>query len=403
MIEPTYRDDSVTFYAGDCLDLLAELPDASVDAVVTDPPYGLGFMGHEWDQPGEFGALRSNGQPARTQREAPFDHQNTRLRDGAMEAGRYDLSHSANARFQAWCQVWAAQCLRVLKPGGYLVASGSSRTAHRLTCAIEDAGFEIRDSIAWLYGSGFPKSMNVGDGRGTALKPAFEPITMGRKPLIGTVVENLAAHGTGALNIDACRIATDDVLTGSGTPPLKFGGQNSRPFHETAEPRGVNQHVAGRWPANVALDESQAAALDEQAGTLTSGANPTRRSSDKFRDTYGEFKGQTEIEPNRGTDSGGASRFYYVAKASTSERPRADDGTAHPTVKPLSLMRWLVRLVTPPGGLVLDPFLGSGTTAEACVIEGYRCIGIERHEPYLQLAIQRLGKPIQPDMFGASA
>lgn len=368
-----YIDDAVTFYLGDCLDVLAEMADASVDAVVTDPPYGLGFMGHEWDQPGEFAPLRGNGkaQPLHPRdRSLNADRAADQKRIGtAATAGSYDLSRSANARFQAWCEVWAAECLRVLKPGGHLVASGSPRTAHRLTAGVEDAGFEIRDSIAWLYGSGFPKSLNLGDGRGTALKPAFEPIVMARKPLIGTVAANVAAHGTGALNIDACRIGD----------------------------------VAGRWPANVALDESQATALDDQVGSLTSGANPTRRGSDKFRDTYGEFKGQTEIAPNRGTDVGGASRFYYVAKASDAERPRDTDGAAHPTVKPLSLMRWLVRLVTPAGGVVLDPFLGSGTTAEACIIEGYRCIGIERHKPYMRLSVRRVEKPIQPDMFGALA
>lgn len=164
--------------------------------------------------------------------------------------------------------------------------------------------------------------------------------------------------------------------------------------------------IAGRWPTNVVLDESQAAELDRQSGTLTSGANPTRRGSDKFRDAYGDFAGQESCEAARGADSGGASRFFptfrYEAKAPTFERPR-DGEVAHPTVKPLDLMRWLVRLATPPGGTVLEPFAGSGTTAEACVVEGFQCIAIEREEAYLPLIVARLTKPIQPALFGGAA
>jgi DNA modification methylase len=420
MPSPYFAADGVTLYEGECLDLLRELADDSIDSVVTDPPYGIGFMGHEWDQPGDVGSRRAG--PV----ECPLglgpvgvDHNTTTERSASMHAGRYDLSRSANASFGAWCEAWARECLRVLKPGGYIVAFGGSRTWHRLASGIEDAGFELRDSIAWLYGSGFPKSLNIGDGRGTALKPSFEPIVVGRKPLIGTVAANVAEYGTGALNIDACRTAT----VGEDNPTIarRQGSTNHLSTRPAAESESLGRlesrttperyrevrpgEELGRWPANVALDEDQAAVLDKQTGVLTSGANPTRRSSDKFRDAYGTFAGQAECTPARGADAGGASRFFpvfrYEAKAPTSERPRLADGTAHPTVKPLAFMQWLVRLVTPPGGTVLDLFLGSGTTAEACVIEGYPCIGFEREEKYLLLAVEgRLGKPIAPAMFG---
>ena len=674
-----YQGHGVTLHHGDCLDVLRTLPDASVDSVVTDPPYGLGFMGREWD---------------------------------ALPPGRE----------------WAEECLRVLKPGGHLLAFGGTRTWHRLACAVEDAGFEVRDSIAWLYGSGFPKSLDVskaidkranvndethrrialvsevirthreakgmeraevsravvgtpsgacwnwehhqlpsaemwpaikrvldipdkfdgliegtraqfigaervitgmhhqgnaignyelkhgvGKGRtanerrdipttpdaerwqgwGTALKPsfegivcatkpvpalarigsrldeleqscippassaapssapthpdspeartatapasaatqpgdeparltptgaaagssaatatsasestvgtfsstvtswkacwaelceatststtgttsstttdletlwsclsqitpestttdptspdglsslvgavdamfaaavlnsratrtltaigsatsgtpptspaaggsraAFEPVVVARKPLTGTVAANVLAWGTGALNVDGCRV--------EGKP-----GDYDHPGNDNRTPRGdiygaathsgrqVEPNPAGRWPANVVLDEEMARRLDEQSGTLTSGANPTRRGTDKFREAYGDFKGQTECDPARGADAGGASRFFYVAKADATERPRVN-GTAHPTVKPLSLMRWLVRLVTPPGGTVLEPFAGSGTTVEACIIEGFDCIAIEKGDEYLPLIRQRIDRRRDP-------
>lgn len=521
MTSPYYSDDVVTLYHGDCLDVLRELPDASVDSVVTDPPYGISFMGKQWDQPGQYGSKRKNGQPAVHAREAGRDR--AKVGDtGAMDAGRYDLSPSAMRNFQEWCEAWSIECLRVLKPGGHMVAFGGSRTWHRLAAAVEDAGFEIRDSIAWLYGSGFPKSMDVskaidkrpgvlrhkefaeemygrrlllglshhevsmevvgkstgaawnwenhqfpsakwwpklkatlhmddkwdeviaeaerqkigerttgrgagkgstpivGDsenrditapstdpakqwqGWGTALKPAFEPIVVGRKPLAGTVAANVLAHGTGALNIAATRVG-DEVRHEAFTSLAPASG-NRLGAPGTAEARrgtqGEPKEYVGRWPTNVVLDESQAAELDRQSGVLRSGANPAVRGGDKdSRQVYGGFTGGRNEQPRRGTDSGGASRFFptfrYEAKAPTSERPRGEDGTAHPTVKPLDLMRWLIRLVTPPGGLVLEPFAGSGTTAEACVHEHMRCIAIEREADYLPLIVGRLTKPIQ--------
>ena len=380
-----YTDDTVTLHHGDCIEVMRGMADGCVDAIVTDPPYGLGFMGRAWD---------------------------------ALPPG-YDF---------------AVECLRVLKPGGHMLAFGGTRTWHRLAVAIEDAGFEIRDSIAWMYGSGFPKSLDVskaidkaagarehvgkgfvtaGDyngrglaspegnyvdpppatadavrwqGWGTALKPAFEPIVVARKPLNGTVAANVLAYGTGALNIDGGRVQREpDRASGWSKSGSKAGPNDSM--------SGDNYDREGRWPANVILDESQIAELDRQSGVQSGGQRVEGKVTGT---TFGS--GSTMPDDLTGVlsygDSGGASRFFYTAKANTHERPRID-GSAHPTVKPLTLMRYLVRLVTPPGGIVLEPFAGSGTTLEACIVEGFKCIGIERDPTYLDLIVQRVSKPIQ--------
>ncbi|HWU21402.1 MAG TPA: DNA methyltransferase [Nocardioides sp.] len=333
---PYYADDGVTLYHGDCVDVLRELDAGSVDAVVTDPPYGLEFMGKDWGAP-----WKSSGAVIKDPAECGGfqdgnggnSYSRSRIRYGRGNRGQ-------SAAFGEWCGEWSRECLRVLKPGAHMLAFGGSRTWHRLACAVEDAGFEIRDSIAWLNGHGFPKSMDVAkaidgaasatpdgehwQGWGTALKPGFEPIVVARKPLVGSVAANVLAHGTGALNIDGCR-------------------------------------VGGRWPANAVLDEDQADVLDNLDGDIREGP----------------------------------SRFFYVAKPDSAERPRTD-GAVHPTVKPLSLMRWLVRLVTPPEGLVLEPFAGSGTTIEACLLEGFSCIAIEREDDYLPLIVQRVNRRRDP-------
>ena len=400
-----YQDEWVTLHHGDCLDVLATLPNASVDAVVTDPPYGIRFMGRSWD-----GAdIESATATRRAQAAMPDDGRsgaNGGYRSASTEAGRYDLS--ANAAFGAWCEAWARECLRILKPGGHMLAFGGSRTWHRLASAVEDAGFGIRDSIAWLYGSGFPKSHNLtGDwqGWGTALKPAFEPIVVGRKPLTGTVAANVQQHGTGALNIDGCRIESDRGEQSYTVTRWKPGAELNRDGgtwkrEDENAPTVSGTLPSGRWPANVLLDESQAAVLDEQTGTTTSRVGTPRGANSG--DGWGMTATGAEYD-----DQGGASRFFptfrYEAKAPTSERPRVGD-VAHPTVKPIALMRWLVRLVTPPGGVVLEPFAGSGTTAEACIAEGFRCIAIEREADYLPLIRQRLNKPIQVALdFGETA
>jgi site-specific DNA-methyltransferase (adenine-specific) len=403
---PYYQDDLVQLFHGDCIETMRQLPDASVDAVVTDPPYGIRFMGQAWDG-ADIVARRDRGQET-SPMPAGVGGPNGGYRSLAAEAGRYDLS--ANAVFGEWCASWAAECLRVLKPGGHLIAFGGSRTWHRLTAGVEDAGFEIRDSIAWLYGSGFPKSLNLdGDwaGWGTALKPSFDPIVVARKPLAGTVAANAVQYGTGALHIDACRIG-DEVRYAAYTSLAPASG-NRLGAAGTQEARrgtqGAPKRYEGRWPTNVVLDDAAAVALDQQSGTLSSGSWDGHRNASKFGALYGDFAGRAEA-PRQG-DSGGAGRFFptfrWQAKAPSSERPNVA-GVQHPTVKPLALMRWLVRLVAPRGAVVLEPFAGSGTTVEACVIEGMRCIAIEREAAYLPLITSRLAKPIEQtlDLGGAA-
>jgi DNA modification methylase len=441
-----YTDDAVTLYHGDCIEVMRSMPDASVDAVVTDPPYGLEFMGKEWDAPWKENG-RWNDKPHGEDNQRPTDENG--VSTGLSRWTTPRPSFAAGLPFQQWCQLWATECLRVLKPGGHMLAFGGTRTSHRLACAVEDAGFEIRDSIAWMYGSGFPKSLdvskaidkaagaereetgrvlsvtgnrarpssamvtsglgavNVGaqehretapatpdaerwQGWGTALKPAHEPIVVARKPLVGTVAQNVLTHGTGALNIADCRIGSEEVKT-----QAKAKGSS---FTSVGEGQGFNgceeSTRAGRWPANVVLDGSQAAALDAQSGALTS---PTiaahHQRSPKDAGILGAY-GSAEGERGYG-DTGGASRFFYVAKADRNERPKVD-GVAHPTVKPLDLMRWLVRLVTPPGGTVLEPFAGSGTTVEACIIEGFQCIAIEKGDEHLPLIESRITRRRDP-------
>jgi site-specific DNA-methyltransferase (adenine-specific) len=289
---------------GDCLDVLRGMADNSVDSIVTDPPYGLSFMGKRWD---------------------------------------YDVPSE---------DVWR-ECLRVLKPGGHLLAFAGTRTQHRMAVRIEDAGFEIRDLIMWCHGQGFPKSHNLSgewQGWGTALKPALEPITVARKPLTGTVAANVLAWGTGALNIDGCRVGDDVVGWGGGQggspDPTQSKGRNYRMA------AGESRPVTGRWPANLVHDGSEEA---------TAGL-------------------------------GSAARFFFAAKASRSERDAGLDEARnlHPTVKPVALMEYLIKLITPPGGVVLDPFAGSGSTGVAAVAEGFSSILIERDTEYVEIIRRRL-------------
>lgn len=369
-------------YVGDCLEVIRGLSDASVDSIVTDPPYGLSFMGKRWD---------------------------------------HDVPST---------EIWA-ECLRVLKPGGHLLAFAGTRTQHRMAVRIEDAGFEIRDMIAWVYGSGFPKSHN-GPWGGTALKPALEPITVARKPLAGTVAANWQEYGTAGLNIDCCRIATEDGLGGgdqNGAPRVGPDGWH-RPWMQDAQAKAThaercNANVAkaeamGRWPANLVHDGSTEvlAAFPQAVGQQGDLRGHSRDRASLG--IYGDMEAARDAVA-RG-DRGSAARFFYCAKASREDRNDgvesgsapaiaagatmrdrqqanwpARNGNHHPTVKPTDLMRYLCRLVTPRGGLVLDPFAGSGSTGRAALMEGFQFIGIELDPEYAAIAEARI-RAVQPGL-----
>ena len=369
---------------GDCIDVMSRLPEGCVDSVVCDPPYSLEFMGKSWD------------------------------------------THESPLHFQQWCQQWGTEALRVLKPGGYLLAFGGTRTYHRLVSGLEDAGFEIRDSIHWFY-SGFPKSQNVAkmmakrgltqeasewEGWGTTLKPAHEPIVVARKLLSEkTVVGNVLAHGTGALNIDACRIEGEPVPVNVFEEWSGFG-QKERPSYTAT----VN--TSGRWPANLILSHSE--------DCVEAGVRRVRLNS-QVRDRNGTDNDETRGVTNIGSGTvlagaghgvggveetvvydcapgcpiaeleeqeEGTSRFFYHPKANKGDRNYGlppGEKNPHPTVKPTDLMQYLVRLVTPLGGVVLGPFAGSGSTGVAAVREGFGYIGIEKDPEYAKVAEARIG------------
>ena len=320
---------------GDCLEIMRSYPDNHFSCICTDPPYGLSFMSKGWDH--------------------------------AVPGKEY----------------WK-ECKRVLKPGGFLLAMGGTRTFHRLTCAIEDAGLEIRDCLMWLYGSGFPKSHNhFGiEGYGTALKPAWEPIIMAMKPCEGTFKQNAEKWGQAGINIDACRIPTEDKAW-MRDRRMDASPRTKNDYGLYAKNLGLGNEK-GRWPANLILDEEAAHMLDEQTGILKSGGGDK---GNKTQDGgYGKKYGYKEqiCEPS----SDGASRFFYVAKASPSER---GENNKHPTVKPLSLMEYLIKLIMPPkDGILLDPFAGSGTTILGANRLGYQAIGIEKEAEYCEIAKARL-------------
>lgn len=352
------EDGAAALYHGDCREVLPSL--APCEACVTDPPYGLEFA--DWD----------HGVPS-----APY-----------------------------WSEV-----LKVLRPGGMLLAFGGTRTHHRLMCAIQDAGFEIRDCLVWLYGQGFPKSLDISkavraagrtsraglwEGYGSALKPAWEPIILAMKPLAGTFAENALTYGVAGLNIDRCRVpAPLGDRTEYGIDGDESAGRNRNTYSNHDAPRTPYvRPPEGRWPANVVLDEEAGRLLDEQSGKCGGG---DRRGRGQASDSgfYTPGKGAKRDSRHAGSvyaDAGGASRFFYCAKASGAERTaRGTVANNHPTVKPLALMRWLCRLVkTPTGGTVLDPFAGSGTTGIAAILEGCRFVGIEKDQASFDIAVERI-------------
>ena len=409
----TESASSYTLLTGDCIEMMRGMPDASVDSIVTDPPYHL-------TQVSRGGHARANS--------PEMPHGRHRIGDKGFMGKVWDGGDIAH-RVEMW-----VECLRVLKPGGHLLAFSGSRTYHRMTCAIEDAGFEIRDQIMWIYGSGFPKSKNLDGewkGWGSALKPSHEPICMARKPFIGTIAANVDAHGTGAINIDACRIGLSD-----GDDP-RLGGKGSWSTEKMAKNdygdfsgARIGSSVLGRWPANVIHDGSpevleqfpdapgQMADVSFQAGARKTqnvyGAMNRAHESSADRVYADEDGTNFAMKPGaRRLDTGSAARFFYCAKASRTDRneglpdpgPQFQHGSTlrdaenlgteragnhHPTVKPTDLMAYLCRLVTPSGGVVLDCFMGSGSTGKAAMREGFRFIGIDMTPEYVAIAEARI-------------
>lgn len=386
---------------GDCIEVMAGMPENSVDAVVTDPPYGLEFMGKEWDRlQGSFGRIEGKDM---TLPSITGSIRNIKCPD----CGKWVYDHYPRnclcggtvrlkmRTMQDWHTQWATQALRVLKPGGYLLAFGGTRTYHRLVCGLDDAGFEIRDSVLWLYGQGFPKNLDIGKklpewaGWGTALKPAHEPICVARKPLSEkNVVLNVLRWGTGGIDIDGSRIAhQSEEDRNSATPQGRVIRKNFAPGQglkgiETNRP----DTSKGRWPANVILDEEAAAMLDEQSGE---GKGTIRQPTGKMiLDPSDGWNPNSMIDQTvRGfADSGGASRFFYCAKASSKER---GEGNNHPTCKPIKLMEYLIKLVSREGATILDPFAGSGSTILAAEALGRKCIAIEQSEEYCEITSKR--------------
>ena len=411
-------------YHGDCLEELRKLDDNSVDAVITDPPYGL-----------------SNTKPAQVadvlKAWVTGDTEAVPTKRGGFMGKDWDSFVPPPA-------VWE-ECMRVLKPGGHMAVFAGARTQDLMGLSIRLAGFDIRDTLGWIYGSGFPKSHNISkaidkaagaerevvgtatgarngngenvdygafgsaddgtyavtapatsdaqrwDGWGTALKPAIEPIILARKPLDGTVANNVLAHGVGGLNIDACRVGS-----GTGEPKPEYVANGKNQVFGAGMGGGAWVNTSGRFPANVLLDEHAAKEMDEQSGVSKSNV---RESEDKDDPGATFSLGRTGVTARGHADSGGASRFFpvfkYQAKAPKKERPviEREDGTKiqHPTVKPVALMEWLIALITPPNGTVLDPFAGSGTTLQAARNKGFTPIGIEQDADYIQLINKRLG------------
>ncbi len=521
-----YDQLGIVIYQGDCRMIMGLMEPNSLDAIVCDPPYGLEFMGKTWDKlsgagfsrPGigqrnikwpSFGGAPFGGanpscqicggrlrgkkrcvcvEPDWHVKGASFGTNGFRRQDNPADVGRNDVfgrmtqhapEYRAGQEMQDWHRAWAVEALRIAKPGAYLLAFGGTRTYHRLTCAIEDAGWEIRDCLMFVYGSGFPKSLNVGkaidkaagaerevvntgrpvkrtipgadqdktgswikdngrefvptdtapatddakqwDGWGTGLKPAYEPIIIARKPLEGTVAQNVLKWGTGAMNIDGCRIDSEPRVISN----YKSTGPQGCITHTGVAGHSGRAHdnrveISGRWPANLIHDGSEevvgafpdapgqiADLKDDPEGRKTKGIyGAMKRSGEPSANSANEGTVGFKMKPGaRRLDEVSAARFFYTAKASASDRgheewdalplfnePAGEFRNTHPTVKPLALMRYLLTLVSRDGSMVLDPFVGSGSTLVAAKQLGRKAIGIDLHQSYLDIAIRRLEK-----------
>lgn len=397
---------------GDCLEEMKKMSDNSISAIVTDPPYGLHFMGKDWDS---FKFKKDPGKGC---------GKKGRLHNGkaqAFDAGNYDTKR--DDEFQEFIRNVSIEALRIVKPGGHILMFGSTRRHHRQMCGLEDAGWELRDVISWLYGSGFPKSHNhFGiEGYGTALKPAWEPIIVAMKPLEGTFKQNAEKWGQAGINIDGCRVGNGDD---KGDWP-KGHQRNKSILEESKGTFTVGREIPstnfskGRWPANLILDEEAGEMLDRQSGVSKS-SDMENHETKIGGSVYGWATSKKHIRSGGHNDSGGASRFFYCAKASASERNEGLSGFSdkpsymvengsntsgvngerydrttthknnHPTVKPLKLMEYLITLIMPPkDGILLDPFAGSGTTILAARRLGFEAIGIEKSEEYCEIARAR--------------
>jgi site-specific DNA-methyltransferase (adenine-specific) len=475
---------------GDCLEVLKTLEDNSVDSIVTDPPYGIGFMNKEWDSPQKHKELIERENKRSQER---FEEGKSPVKGGFSKGVQPGLPIGGAKEgrwFQEWCEEWAKECYRVLKPGGHMLSFSAPRTYHRMATAFEDSGFQIRDQIMWVFGSGFPKSHNIGkaidkiqgnerevvgisdntrdrnnhdynsvgnfgskeiietkgqsdwEGWGTALKPAHEPICMARKPLSEkSIAENVLKHGTGGINIDDCRIPFDMTDTNPATNPLYRQENNYKMPEPGQESNGAVSFTSskneisqeGRFPANIIFDEEAGKILDKQSGVSKSQKRkPEYNKPTEHTNTYTP-KASDYRDDNTYSDTGGASRFFYCPKVSKKERNAGLEdfeektdrqkghgldrrcgncGTSmlkpqdckcenpdwitppkknhHPTVKPIKLMEYLITLVTPKGGIVLEPFMGSGSTGIAAKNLGMSFIGIEREEEYFEIAKQRI-------------
>ena len=394
---------------GDCAERMRDLADSSIDSIVCDPPYGIAFMGSKWDSFGQ----RCGDATVDERRRIAEDYAEAHAGAPRYGNSRCDTRNSRREmlNFQAAMTPIFAEALRVAKPGAFMCCFGSPRTYHRLTCAIEDAGWNVKECVMFVHGMGFAKGLNISkaidkrlgaerevigtapasaeakewDGWNSQLKPAYEPIVIAQKPVEKTIIDNVLKYGTGAFNVDACRVPTGNESVSNHSRSAEaavskgiYGDSIAQETHQTAG------QTLGRYPANLVHDGSpEVLALFPNTGKSRGGGGVKRVGTHVYD---GGYKGK-EYDTVGFMDSGSAARFFYCAKPSRKER---GEGNNHPTLKAIALMRWLVRLVTRRGGLVLDPFMGSGTTGIAALQEGMRFIGIEREEKYMEIAKRRI-------------
>lgn len=363
-------------------EVLPTLPDNFYDSCVTDPPYGIRFMGKAWDK-FDIEKMHSQGK-----RKAGTNYL-------SMAAGKYSRSLTANHQFQLWSQMWAIEMYRVLKPGAFLIVFASPRTYHRMVCGIEDAGFQIRDQIFWTFSSGFPKSHNLDgefEGYGTALKPAHEPILVAQKKIDRTVLNTMKKWGTGAINIKDSLIPGEPWFYGN-QPKLSGARYNAGELTpKERHAHNITGGLDGRWPANLIHDGSEeVVALFPESSGQQGSVSGKEESRTGEANCYGEYN--RVPFPKRTDKSGSAARFFYMAKTSGTDRNEGCSESLpnnHPTVKPTNLMRYLIKLFTPKGGHTIDPFNGSGSSGKAAMLEHFSYTGIDEDEHSIAISEARI-------------